>query len=300
MKRDFLKLADRTPEDYFRLFARARALKARRREGKGERTLEGRTLVLLFEKPSTRTRVSFEAAMLQLGGGAVALPLSESQVPRGEPLKDTIRVLASYSDGIVLRTFGDERLLEAARHSRVPVINGLSDGGHPVQVLADLFTIEERLGSVSGRRVAFVGDGASNMARSFVEASRLFGFDLCLAAPEGFRPPAVELERAEGRVQVVDRPELAVRDAEVVVTDVWTSMGQEAEAARRRAAFEGFCVDERLVSCAAPSCIVLHCLPAHRGEEIAEEVLEGPRSAVFDEAENRLHVQKALLEETLL
>jgi ornithine carbamoyltransferase len=285
MKRDFLQLSELSAEERRSLFARARVLKHRRQRGQVESSLAGRCLALVFEKPSTRTRLSFEAAMVQLGGSAHVLPQSESQMSRGEPLADTARVVSRYVDAIVLRTSLDERLREFARAATVPVINGLTDVAHPVQVLTDLFTIEERLGAVKGKTVVFVGDGLSNMARSFAEAAPLFDFTLRVAAPQGYAPPGAFAD-----------PARAVAGANVVVTDVWTSMGQEAESERRRQAFRGFCVDDALVARAEPEAIVLHCLPAHRGEEITDAVLEGPRSAVWDEAENRLHVQKALLE----
>ena len=299
MKRDFLRLTDRTAAEYRALFARTRELKQRRREGKVETALAGRSLALVFEKPSTRTRLSFEAAMFQMGGSAIALPIGESQIPRGEPIRDTARVISSYVDVIAMRTFGDDRLAEMAKYSRVPVLNALSDGGHPVQLLADLFTIEERLGAVEGSCVAFVGDGSSNMARSWVEAARVFGFELKLAAPEDYRPPREELELSKQHVALFTSPAPAVKNADVIATDVWTSMGQEAETAKRKRDFAGYCVDEALLAQAKPGCIVLHCLPAHRGEEITDAVMEGKSSAIFDEAENRLHVQKALLEDAL-
>ena len=290
MKRDFLKLADISHAEHRALLARAKELKALRQKRALVKTLEGRTLGLVFEKPSTRTRVSFEAAMCQLGGTALSLPMAESQIKRGETLEDTARVLSRYVDGLVFRTFGDQRLETFARSATVPVINGLSEGAHPVQLLADLMTIEERFGSLEGRRVAFVGDGASNMALSWIEAASLFQLQLAIGAPKGYQPAS-----AVG-VRVTDDPKVAVIDAEVVCTDVWLSMGQEDEAAKRRAAFQGFQVDEVLLGRASPKAIVLHCLPAHRGEEISDAVIEGPQSAVFDEAENRLHTQKALLE----
>ena len=292
MKRDFLKLSDFTPAEHAALFRRARELKDARRRGEVVSTLAGRTLMLLFEKHSTRTRLSFEAAMGQLGGGAITLPMQDSQISRGESLADTGAVASRYVDAIVYRTFGDDRLRELARAATVPVINGLSDGGHPVQLLADLFTVEERLGSLAGKVVAWVGDGASNMALSWIEAAPLFGFTLRISAPEGFRPP--------GRLGIRADPREAVRGADVVTTDVWISMGQEKEADARRKAFAGYCVDEALLSRAKPSAIVLHCLPAHRGEEISAGVIDGPQSAVLDEAENRMHVQKALLEALIL
>ncbi|HZA14268.1 MAG TPA: ornithine carbamoyltransferase [Myxococcaceae bacterium] len=300
MIRHFLTLSDLSLEEHQRLLARAVELKARWHARNVENTLAGRTLVLVFEKASTRTRLSFEAAMYQLGGHAITLPYSESQLARGEPLSDTARVISRYSDAIMVRTFGDERLAEFTRHATVPVINGLTDGGHPVQLLADLMTVQERSGPLRGKVVAWIGDGAGNMARSWAEAARLFDFELRIAAPEGYRLPASEVEVAKGRVKVVASPDEAVKDADVVTTDVWTSMGQEAEVARRKAVFAPYRVDDKLLSRAKPTAIVLHCLPAHRGEEITEEVIDSPQSAIFDEAENRLHVQKALLEKLIL
>jgi ornithine carbamoyltransferase len=298
VKRDFLRLSDLSLAEHQAIFQRARQLKERRREHLLDNTLAGRTLVLIFEKPSTRTRLSFEAAMFQLGGSALTLNAGDSQLGRGETIADTARVISRYADAIMLRTFGDDRLRQLAAAATVPVINGLSDGGHPVQLLADLFTIEERLGPVRGKKVAFVGDGASNMAHSWAEAAHLLGFSLRIAAPPSYRLPEAEL-RAFG-VQATADPAEAVRDAEVIATDVWTSMGQEDEAQKRRRALRGFSVDEALLAKAKRECIVLHCLPAHRGEEISEAVIDGPQSAVFDEAENRLHVQKALLEQLIL
>jgi ornithine carbamoyltransferase len=298
--RHFLKLAHGTPEEYRHLFSRAATLKERRAEGLTEKTLAGRTVVLLMEKASTRTRLSFAAAAFQLGGHAIELSAATSQLARGEPLADTARVVSGYADAVVMRTSADSRLAEFARWSTIPVINGLTDGGHPVQVLADLFTVYESLGSVKGREIAFVGDGSGNMARSFLEAAPLFEFNLRLAAPVGFWPPPAEVDAAGAHLRLGTDPRAAVEGAEVVVTDVWTSMGQETEAAARGRAFHGFTVDSALLAPASPHAIVLHCLPAHRGEEITEEVLEGPRSRVFQEAENRMHVQKALLELLIL
>jgi ornithine carbamoyltransferase len=296
VKRDFLQLSDLSPDEHRALFRRAQELKAQRRAGQPVRTLEGRSLLLLFEKASTRTRISFEAAIGQLGGNAVTLPTADSQIARGETLEDTARVASRYVDAIMFRTHGDDRLRAFAKAATVPVINGLSDGGHPVQVLADLFTVEEKLGAVAGKTLAFVGDCASNMALSFSEAAPIFGFQLRLAAPEGYRPPAAALRGA----RVTSDPGEAVAGADVVVTDVFVSMGQEKEAAARMKALGGYQVNEQLLARAQPKAIVLHCLPAHRGEEITAGVLDGPRSAILDEAENRLHVQKALLEHLIL
>jgi ornithine carbamoyltransferase len=297
--RHFLTLRDLSVAEHEALFARAAVLKAERAQGRRHTTLAGRILALVFEKASTRTRLSFEAAMLQLGGHAVVLDAQGSQMARGEPPEDTARVTSRYVDAIMFRTSTDERLRAFARAASMPVINGLSDGGHPVQLLADLLTVRERLGGVHDKTIAFVGDGAGNMARSWVEAAGLFGFDLRIAAPEAYRPPVRELEAAGGRVHVTSAPREAVEGADVVVTDVWTSMGSEEEATARRAELAGYSVDVALVARAAPHAIVLHCLPAHRGEEISDEVMMGASSAIFDEAENRLHVQKALLEKLL-
>jgi ornithine carbamoyltransferase len=296
VKKDFLQLSDLPLEEHRALFRRAHELKAKRRQHEAVQTLLGRTLLLLFEKASTRTRISFEAAIGQLGGNAVTLPTQDSQIARGETLEDTARVASRYVDAIMFRTHGDDRLRAFAQAATVPVINGLSDGGHPVQILADLFTVEEKLGSVQGKTLAFIGDCASNMALSFCEAAPIFGFELRLGAPEGYRPPASALQGA----RVTGDAGEAAQGADVVITDVWTSMGQEKEAAARKAALSGFMVDERLLQRAASHAIVLHCLPAHRGEEISAAVIDGPRSAVLDEAENRMHVQKALLEHLIL
>ncbi len=298
--RHFLRMADLGRGEIRRLFARAAQLKRRRREGHLDDSLAGRTVVLLMEKASTRTRLSFAAAAFQLGGHAIELTASTSQLARGEPLSDTARVVSSYADAVVMRTTADARLAEFVRWSSVPVINGLTDGGHPVQVLTDLFTVEESVGALAGKRIAFVGDGSGNMARSFLEAAPLLDFTLQLGSPPEFRPPAAEAQPAGSHLLISGDPRAAVAGADVVVTDVWTSMGQEAEAAARLKAFQGFTVDAALLAAARPGAIVLHCLPAHRGEEITDEVLEGPQSRVFQEAENRMHVQKALLEHVIL
>jgi ornithine carbamoyltransferase len=297
VKRDFLRLTDFSPDEHMALFRRAHELKARRRLGEAVQTLNGRSLLLLFEKASTRTRISFEAAIGQLGGTAITLPMTESQIARGETIEDTARVASRYVDAIMFRTHGDDRLRAFARAATVPVINGLSDGGHPVQVLADLFTVEEKLGEVEGKTLAFVGDCASNMALSFCEAAPIFGFKLRLAAPEGYRPPAGAVGGAE---EVTADPVKAVAGADVVVTDVFVSMGQEKEGAVRMKALAGYQVNDQLLSGASRHAIVLHCLPAHRGEEITASIIDGPHSAILDEAENRLHIQKALLEHLIL
>ncbi len=296
-KRDFLRIGDLSVDELRGVLALARVLKD---EAKGTRTgvLAGRAVAIVLEKPSTRTRVSFEVGAAQLGAHPVVLTTDGSQLARGEPIKDTARVLSGYSDLIVYRTFGDVRLAEMAKFASVPVINALSDEGHPIQVLCDVFTIEEATReSIAGKRVAFVGDCSSNMARSFVEAAGLFGFHLALAAPEGYMPPPAETGpvQSKGLVSFHANGRSAAAGAIAVNTDVWTSMGQEAEQRKRLAAFAGWTLSEEAFADAAPGAIALHCLPAHRGEEISEELLEGPRSRVWVQAENRLHVQKALM-----
>jgi ornithine carbamoyltransferase len=268
-----------------------------------ERPLAGKTLAMIFTKSSTRTRVSFEVGSTQLGGHALFLSSRDIQLGRGEPIRDTARVLSRYVDGIMIRTFAHADVEELARFAAVPVINGLTDYNHPCQILADLLTVHENLGDLSKRVVAWIGDG-NNMAHSWIDAAAVLGLDLTLACPEGYDPDPALVARARERiaasgrgvVKVTRDPVEAARGADVISTDVWASMGQEQEAAARRRAFAGFCVDERMLELASPHAVVLHCLPAHRGEEIAAAVLEGPHSAVWRQAENRLHTQKALLE----
>lgn len=293
-KRDFLHLSDLKREELGVVLDLARHLKA---EPRGARTtlLAGRSLAIVLEKASTRTRVSFEVGAAHLGMHPVVLGVQGTQLGRGEPIRDTARVLARYCDAIVFRTSTTTRLREMAA-APVPVINALSDDAHPVQVLCDVLTVEEQLRSpVAGKRIAFVGDRSSNMARSWLEAAPIFGFHLVLAGPAGYAPPQAEIDRAGSHVTLVDAPARAVEGCDVVNTDVWTSMGQEADGDERSEAFAGWTVDAPLLASAAPGAIVLHCLPAHRGEEIDDATLEGPRSRVWDQAENRLHVQKALL-----
>jgi len=306
-KRDFLRLDDLTAAELMALLPRAAELKAARNRGQPTHTLAGRVLGMVFEKASTRTRVSFEVGMVELGGHAVYLAPQGSQIGRGEPIEDTARVLGGYCHGILIRTFGHQRAADLANASPVPVINGLTDAVHPCQVVADLFTVYElRSGDVSAARYAWIGDG-NNMANSWIVAAGMLGLDLALACPAGFEPDPGIVEQARGRqaalgrgsITVVDDPKAAASGADVISTDVWASMGQEDEAEARRRAFAGYRVDDDLLGLAGPEPIVLHCLPAHRGEEITHEVLEGPRSAVWRQAENRLHVQKAILERFL-
>jgi ornithine carbamoyltransferase len=308
MKRDLLSLWDLTADDFKVLFRRADELKKERQRGGRTLSLAGKTLGMIFEKASTRTRVSFEVGMYELGGHAVYLAAQGSQIARGEPLRDTARVLGGYCHGIVIRTFGHDVAEELARFAPVPVINGLTDLSHPCQVLADLFTVWERLGpgalEPGAARFAWIGDG-NNMAHSWIEAAAILGLDLTLACPTGYEPDSAVLAQAHkqgewrAHIELQRSPKDAARGRNVISTDVWASMGEEGEATARQKDFAGFCVDEELMTLAASDAMVLHCLPAHRGEEITDAVLEGPRSAIFQQAENRLHIQKAILERLL-
>ncbi len=293
--RHFLRLEDFAPEELEALIARAIELKRLHREGKAPRPLAGRVLAMLFEKSSTRTRVSFEAGMAQLGGHAIFLSPRDTQLGRGEPVADTARVLGRMADAIMARTHAHATLETLAAHAGVPVINGLSDRFHPCQLLADVQTYVEHRGSIAGRTVAWIGDG-NNMCNSYIEAARQFGFTLRIACPEGYEPEAALLEANADRVHLVRDPAEAAEGADLVVTDVWASMGQEDEQERRRRDFAVYQVTPEVMARARPDALFMHCLPAHRGEEVAAEVIDGPRSVVWDEAENRLHAQKALLE----
>jgi ornithine carbamoyltransferase len=297
MMRHFLRLSDFTRDELHAVVARAAALKTERAAGRRDVTLPGRGVALVFEKASTRTRVSFEAAIAELGGHAIGVDAKTSQLGRGEPLADTARVLSRYVDAIVFRTSTTARLHELAAAATVPVINGLSDDAHPMQLLADMQTLREHFGATEGKHVTFLGDGSSNMARSFVEAAPLFGFTLRVVCPAAYAPPTAEVALAGAHVSVEHDPAIAARDTDVIVTDVFTSMGQEAEAAARATAFAGFMLDDAVVDAAPPHAIVLHCLPAHRGEEISASVMDSPRAfRIWDEAENRMHTAKAVLE----
>lgn len=292
-KRDFLTIPDLRRDEITALFD----LALRMKDGSyRERPLAGKSLAMVFAKSSTRTRVSFEVGTVQLGGHPLFLSSRDIQLGRGEPVRDTARVLSRYVDGIMIRTFDHTEAEELARFATVPVINGLTDRLHPCQVLADLLTMRECLGEVAGKVVAWIGDG-NNMANSWISAAGHLGFELRIACPEGYEPHH-EIFTANAQrtsVMITEDPEEAATGAHVVTTDVWASMGQEEEAEARRLAFQGYAVDQDLMDLADPGAIFLHCLPAHRGEEVTEDVLEGPQSRVWDEAENRLHVQKALL-----
>ena len=292
--RDFLAIPDFNRSEIDKLFDIADRMK------KGEyakKPLAGKTLAMIFMKSSTRTRVSFEAGAFQLGGHALFLSPRDIQIGRGEPIADTARVLSRYVDGIMIRTFAHEEVVELARHATVPVINGLTDRLHPCQVMADVLTIRQHLGGYEGKRVAWIGDG-NNMANSWINAACTLNFELTLACPEGYDPDAHILARArqlQAAIRVVRDPKEAAKGAHVVNTDVWASMGQEEEQKQRESAFKGYTVDAALMKQADRSAIFLHCLPAHRGEEVAAEVIDGPQSRVWDEAENRLHIQKAIM-----
>ena len=294
-ERDLLALRSLSPDDVRRLIDRAKAKAP-------SRALAGKAVGIFLEKASTRTRVSFEVAIAQLGGHPVFLPAQEIQLGRGETVADTARVLSRYLAALVIRTFGQDRLEEWARHATIPIINGLTDSHHPCQILADLMTIDEKKGRLAGLVVAYVGDG-NNVAHSLLEGCAMMGMTCRIAAPAGYQPDAEVVKWAEvqaaktgGGIQVGEDPRVAVRGADVLYTDVWTSMGQEAEASKRRVVFRPYQINAELLRHAKPDAIVLHCLPAHRGEEITDDVMEGPQAVIFDQAENRLHVQKAVLE----
>ncbi|WP_310550743.1 ornithine carbamoyltransferase [Paenibacillus glufosinatiresistens] len=299
--RDFLELNDFTAEEIQYLIDLAVDLKRKQKNGEAYQPLKGKTIGLIFEKSSTRTRVSFEVGMYQLGGHALFLSTNDIQLGRGETIADTAGVMSRYLDGIMIRTFGHDKVVDLARFASVPVINGLSDLAHPCQVLADLQTVYEVKGRLKGLKLAFIGDG-NNMAHSLLLGGAKMGMHVSIAGPEGYEPDAAvvaeakEIAEETGAEIVITRsPEEAAKEADVIYTDVWASMGFEAEQKAREAAFRDYQVNEELVKLAKPDYLFLHCLPAHRGEEVSEGVIDGPNSYIFDEAENRLHAQKALM-----
>ncbi len=293
--RHFLSLMDCTPDELVSLIRRGMELKDLRNRGVLFEPLKNRVLGMIFEKASTRTRLSFEAGMIQLGGQAIFLSPRDTQLGRGEPIGDAAIVMSRMLDAVMIRTFAHSNLTEFAAHSRVPVINGLSDDLHPCQLLADMQTYLELRGNIKGKTVVWIGDG-NNMCNSYIEAAMQFDFQLRVACPEGYEPNAALLAQAGERVQILRDPRAAVAGAHLVSTDVWASMGQEDEAAERLKLFQPYQVNRALLDTAAEDVLFLHCLPAHRGEEISEDLLDDPRSAAWDQAENRLHAQKALLE----
>jgi ornithine carbamoyltransferase len=294
MTEDFLAIPDFTKDELNALFDLAQRMK----DGKyTDKPLAGQSLAMIFMKSSTRTRVSFEVGTSQLGGHALFLSPRDVQLGRGEPIADTARVLSRYVDGIMIRTFAHQDIEELAKYADVPIINGLTDLQHPCQILADLLTVKQHLGSIEGKKYAWIGDG-NNMANSWIDAAYRFGLELTIACPQGYEPADHLLERAQksgAKVKVVRDPMEAAAGADVINTDVWASMGQEDEQKKREKDFKGFSVTPMLMKRAAKDAIFLHCLPAHRGEEVSAEVIDGPQSRVWDEAENRLHIQKAIM-----
>jgi ornithine carbamoyltransferase len=299
VKKDILTLLNLTKEDFDLLFDRAAELKKRFKNGIIDRTLVGKTLGLIFDKPSTRTRVSFEAAMAQLGGTPIFISAKDTQIARNEPVRDTARVLSRYLDGLAIRTFSQKILDEFAEFTTIPVINALTDLFHPCQVLSDIMTVIEYKGGYEGIKIAWVGDG-NNVAHSWINAAAVLGLNLVLACPDGYSPGRgimeKALDRSAGKIVSTTDPVEAVSNADVVYTDVWASMGQEGELDDRKRVFEPFQVNKKLLKNAAENTIVMHCLPAHRGEEIHEDVLEGPNSVVWDQSENKMHMHKAILD----
>ena len=299
MKKDILTLIDLTREDFEELFERAIELKKRYKNGIADKPLAGKTLGLIFDKPSTRTRLSFEGAMVQLGGTPIFISAKDTQIARNEPVRDTARVLSRYLDGLAIRTYSQDLLKEFAEFTNIPVINALTDLFHPCQVLSDIMTVIEIKGDYKDIRIAWVGDG-NNVAHSWINAAAVLDLNLVLACPDKYSPrrDVMEkaLERGVGKIAVTSNPVEAVKDADVIYTDVWASMGQENEHGKRKHVFEAFQVDQALLKNASQDVIVMHCLPAHRGEEISENVLEGPNSVVWDQAENKLHMHKAILD----
>lgn len=298
--KDYVSLTDYTAQEFQFLLDLAIELKDKQKRGVPHTLLQGKTLAMIFQKASTRTRVSFEVAMYHLGGLGMFLSANDLQIGRGEPVQDTARILASYSEGILIRTYSHQEVLQLAKYSKVPVINGLTDEEHPTQALADMLTIYENFGELKGKRLAYFGDG-NNVAVSLMHACALVGMEIVLACPSGYTPPEKAIKEYEAMkspgssLTITDDPALAASGADVLYTDVWASMGQEGEAAKRIAALKDYQVNDALLKHAKADAIVLHCLPAHREEEITEAVIEGPQSRVFQEGENRMHAHKAIL-----
>lgn len=297
MRKDLLKLLDLDGEDIIQILDTADMLKAEQKSGKKHDFPAGKTLAMIFEKNSTRTRVSFETGIYQLGGQGIFLSSAESQLGRGEPIKDTARVLSRYCDCIMIRTFGQDKVEELAKYATIPVINGLTDFCHPCQVLADLQTIREHKGTLKGLKACYIGDG-NNMANSIIVGCMKCGMDFSIACPAAYKPDQTVLDyaaTAEEKFEITESPVKAAENADVIFTDVWASMGQESEKAKREADFKGYQVNAEVMAAAHEGCMVQHCLPAHRGEEITDEVFEAHADEIFDEAENRLHAQKAVM-----
>lgn len=293
--RHFLTLKDLTADELRQLIKRASELKTMHKNGEIYQPLKNQVLAMIFEKSSTRTRVSFESAMIQFGGGSIFLSPDDTQLGRGEPVEDSARVISSMVDTVMIRTFEHSKLETFAKYSSVPVINALTDDFHPCQLLADMQTYQEHRGSIAGKKVVWIGDG-NNMCHSYINAAQQFGFELHIATPAGYEPNPAIVEAADASIKLFNDAKSAAVDADLVVTDVWASMGQEEEQRKREAAFASFQVDKNIMDVAAKDALFMHCLPAHRGEEVSADVIDGEQSVVWDEAENRLHAQKALLE----
>ena len=293
--RHFLTLKDLSPAELEQLIARAIALKAMHRNGETYEPLKNKVLGMIFEKSSTRTRVSFESAMLQFGGGSIFLSPNDTQLGRGEPIEDSARVISSMVDVVMIRTFEHDKVEQFARYSSVPVINALTDDYHPCQLLADMQAYVEHRGSIKGKTVTWVGDG-NNMCHSYINAAEQFGFDLNIATPADYKPNQDIVNNAKAKITLFNNVNDAVTNSDLIVTDVWASMGQEEEQKKREIAFSDFQVTEQVMGLANHDALFMHCLPAHRGEEVSAGVIDGGQSVVWDEAENRLHAQKALLE----
>ena len=298
MKKDFLALNDFSKEELLAFVDRAVELKALRKKGVVHQPLKGKTLGMIFNKPSTRTRISFEVGMVDLGGHPIFLTGEQLQLNRGETLADSARVLSRYLDGILIRTFDFEEATELARHASIPVINGLTDLNHPVQVLSDILTIKEKFGHVEGIKVAFVGDG-NNVAYSWIAAASILGIHLTVASPSDYQPRKPKKMGKAGKIEMMEDPVKAVKDADIIYTDVWVSMGQEKETRKKIKKLKPYQINNKLVKAAKKNVLVMHCLPAHREEEITSEVLDGKHCIVLDQAENRLHLQKAILEKLI-
>jgi len=294
MTKNFINFDQYSLETLQSIIDRAISLKKEHNSGLINNTLENKTLAMIFDKSSTRTRVSFEAGMIQLGGQSLFLSDRDIQLGRGEPIMDSAIVISSMVDAVMLRLSSHDDITEFAKHSSKPVINALSDDSHPCQILADLMTYQEKCGSIKGKKIAWVGDGC-NVCQTYMQAASIFDFELSIATPVSYEPQKSFIEKYQNNISYSNNPLIASEDADIIVTDVWTSMGQESESKQRELAFKGFQVDKKMMSKAKEDAIFMHCLPAYRGKEVSSDVIDGNKSAVWDEAENRLHVQKALL-----